>query len=75
MLIQYYASDAEDKRIESLLENYEIKEWFNPEENFYVMDTDDERIPTMLCLLDIEVYLVDTKQTWQEYAFGANKEP
>ena len=75
MLIQYYATDSEDSKIEKLLKDYPIKEWFNPEDGFYVMDTDDERIPTILALLGIEVYLVDTKETWLSHAFESNKTP
>lgn len=70
MLIEYYATDIEDKKLEKSLEHFDIKEWFNPEEGYYVIETDDERIATVFALLNIEWYeVVDTNKSWHEYAF------
>jgi hypothetical protein len=57
MLLEYYATDSEDLEIERILKNKNIIEWFNPEEDYYVMETDDETVVTILCLLGIEVFI------------------
>lgn len=61
MLIEYYATDQEDQHIERVLENFTILNWFNPEDGYYVLETEDERVLTLLSLLNIELYVSGTK--------------
>ena len=70
MLIEYYASDYEDRKIDLALKDFDIKDWYNPEEGYYVISTQDSRIVTILSLLNIELYITETDETWHEYAFG-----
>jgi hypothetical protein len=56
MIIEYYATDEQDRRIERALDAYDIKNWFNPEDGYYVLETNDDRVITTLSLLGIEVY-------------------
>jgi len=58
MIIEYCATDEQDGQIEVLLKGYEILEWFNPEDEYYVLETLDVRVLTILCLFDIEIYVV-----------------
>jgi len=58
MIIEYCATDEQDGQIEVLLKGYEILEWFNPEDEYYVLETLDARVLTILCLFDIEIYVV-----------------
>ena len=58
MIIEYCAADEQDGQIEVLLKGYEILEWFNPEDEYYVLETLDARVLTILCLFDIEMYVV-----------------
>lgn len=57
MLIEYYASDLEDTKLEHALSAYFIKEWFNPEDGYYVIETDDDRVITTMSLMGIELYI------------------
>jgi hypothetical protein len=61
MLIEYYASDYEDTQIEKALEKFEILEWFNPEDEYYVLETNDERVVTVLSLLGIELWITSER--------------
>ena len=71
MLIEYYATEYEDRQIERALEHFDIVNWFNPEEGYYVIESYDPRIATVFALLNIEWYeVVDTDKSWHEYAFG-----
>lgn len=71
MLIEYYATDREDDEIEKRLQHFHIKEWFNPEDGYFVLDTDDPRVATVFALLGIEWYeVVNTEKSWHEHAFG-----
>jgi hypothetical protein len=56
MIIEYYATDEQDRRIERALDAYDIVNWFNPEDGYYVLETNDDRVITTLSLLGIEVY-------------------
>ncbi len=58
MIIEYCATDEQDGQIEVLLKGYEILEWFNPEDEYYVLETLDVRVLTILCLFDIDIYVV-----------------
>lgn len=57
MLIEYYATDYEDTQIEKALAKFEILEWFNPEDEYYVLETNDDRVVTVLHLLGIELWI------------------
>ena len=73
MLIEYYANEWQDRKITHALEHFHIDEWFNPEEDYYVLETQDPRVATVFALFGIEWYeVVDTNVGWQEYAFGDN---
>jgi hypothetical protein len=61
MLIEYYATDYEDTQIEKALEKFEILEWFNPEDEYYVLETNDERVVTVLSLLGIELWITSER--------------
>lgn len=54
MLIEYTATAEQDRRIESALKCCHISNWFNPEDDYYVMETDDPRVPTILALMGID---------------------
>jgi hypothetical protein len=56
MIIEYYATDEQDRRIERALDAYDIENWFNPSDGYYVLETIDDRVITTLSLLGIEVY-------------------
>lgn len=68
MLIEYYATDDEDLRIERALAKFKIDEWFNPEEAYYVLETQDSRVITVLHLLGIELYITDHNNDKQDRA-------
>jgi hypothetical protein len=55
MLIEYYANDLEDAKIEDILQHFHIEHWYNPEDEYFVIKTNDERIVTILTLLGIEI--------------------
>jgi hypothetical protein len=57
MLIEYYATDAEDTRLEKMLSKYKIDEWFNPEDDYYILETQDPQVVTIMSLLGIELYV------------------
>ena len=61
MLIEYYATDYEDTQIEKALEKFKILEWFNPEDGYYVLETNDERVVTVLALLGIELWIASER--------------
>ena len=75
MLIEYYANDYEDRKIDEALKDFDIKDFYNPEEGYYVISTEDSRIVTILSLLGIELYITETEKTWHEYAFDTNNIP
>lgn len=60
MLIEYYATDNEDRKITKALSNFQIEEWFNPEDDYYVLETHDSKVITILSLFGIEVYITDS---------------
>ena len=72
MLIEYYATDEEDKALERAIEHLHIDNAFNPEEGYYVIDTRDERVLTVMSLLNVEMYVTDTDKNWHQYAYGAD---
>jgi hypothetical protein len=62
MLIEYYATDLEDRTITKALEKFNILEWFNPEESYYVLETDDERVVTILTMCGADVYISESSR-------------
>ena len=62
MLLEYCASDTQDRLIERALKNIVIDEWFNPSDDYYVLETQDDRAVTILALLGIEVVLHPAEQ-------------
>ena len=56
MIVEYYATDHQDQQLELALEKYHIINWFNPEDDYYVLETDDDRVITTMTLLGIELY-------------------
>lgn len=62
MLIEYTATDAEDRIIERALSYYHISNWFNPEEDYYVLETEDDRVVTTLALLNID-FVISSKDS------------
>lgn len=75
MLIEYYATEREDRQIELNLKTLHIENWFNPEDQYYVIDTQDTRVITILCLMGIECWVTETDLSWHEHAFGPNNKP
>lgn len=71
MLIEYYATEHEDRQIDRALEHLHIDNAFNPEEGYYVIDTRDERVLTVMSLMGVEMYVTDTDKNWHQHAFGA----
>lgn len=59
MLIEYYATLEEDRALERALQHFEIKEWFNPEDTYYVLETDDTTVITIMAVFGIEAYITD----------------
>jgi len=59
MLIEYYATNEEDDKIFEWIDKLGIKytEAFNPEDYYFVLETDDDRIITIMGLLGIEMYI------------------
>jgi hypothetical protein len=61
MIIAYTATDAEDTRLERAFEHLHISNWFNPEENYYVLETEDSRVTTILAIFGIDFVVSDTE--------------
>lgn len=61
MIIEYYATDDEDTMLERVLEKYKIINWFNPEDGYYVLETDDPKVVTVMSLVGIELYISGEK--------------
>lgn len=63
MLIEYYATKQEDDKLFDWMEKLDIKwtEAFNPEDYYYVLETDDTRVVTMMTLLNMEIYVSGEK--------------
>ena len=59
MLIEYYATPEEDDKLFEWIDKLNIKytEAFNPEDYYYVIECDDDRIVTVMTLLDMEIYI------------------
>ncbi len=57
MIVEYYATEEQDEQMSVLLKGYDIIEWFNPEDDYYVLETHDARVLTIMCLFDIEIYI------------------
>ena len=70
MIIEYYATELEDRAIDRAIAHLHIDNAFNPEEGYYVIDTRDERVLTLMSLLNVEMYVTDTDKNWHQYAFG-----
>lgn len=62
MIIEYYADDVEDQRLEQALAHYHIKEWFNPEDTYFILETEDPRVITTMTLLGIELFISDSER-------------
>jgi hypothetical protein len=58
MLIEYYATNQEDDTLFEWMEKLNIKytEAFNPEDYYFVLETEDDRIFTVMGMLGIEMY-------------------
>jgi hypothetical protein len=57
MLIEYYATEAEDRQLEQMIKSDAILEWFNPECGYYILETDDPQVLTIMHLMGLEVYV------------------
>lgn len=55
MIIEYFADPEDDRHLEKVLTHYKITNWFNPDEGYYVIETDDDRVVTVLHLLGLEL--------------------
>lgn len=64
-IIGYWADDSTDKRIEQLIEH--DGEWFNPSEDYYVMENPSERTLLILALMGVEIEFIKGAKTWHEY--------
>lgn len=73
MLIEYYATELEDRAIERAIQYLHIDNAFNPEEGYYVIDTKDPRVLTVLSLMGVEMYVTDTLKGWHEHAFNTKE--
>lgn len=71
MLIEYCADDEEFDKLTPWLKNCEIINWCNPEEGYFIIETQDHRVTTMLGLMGIEFYVINTDLSWREYSSGA----
>ena len=69
MLIEYYATEAEDDVLEARLKNFHISNAFNPEDGYFVLETDDPRVLTLMSLMGIEMYVTDTEQGWLKHQY------
>jgi hypothetical protein len=63
MIIEYYATDEQDAVLERWLKGYKILEWFNPEDDYYVLETEEEAVITVLGIVGIEFYMSDQKNS------------
>ena len=68
MLIEYYATKSEDVAIDRAIEHLVIDNAFNPEDCYYVLETKDDRV---LTIMGIELYVTDNDKDWFQHAFGA----
>jgi hypothetical protein len=59
MLIEYYATDLEDRQLEKALDKFDILEWFNPEDGYFVLETNDQRVVTIMALFNLELYITE----------------
>lgn len=71
MLIEYYATKSEDAAIDRAIEHLVIDNAFNPEDCYYVLETKDDRVLTIMSLMGIELYVTDNDKDWFQHAFGA----
>ncbi len=72
MLIEYYATWEEDDVLEERIKHFHIQNAFNPEEGYFVLETDDERVLTVMRLMGIEMYVTDTQKSWLKHQFGTD---
>jgi arsenate reductase-like glutaredoxin family protein len=63
VIIEYYATEQEDDKLFKLIQKFDIhiKEAFNPEDYYYVLETDDDRIVSIMTLLNIEMFIAGEK--------------
>lgn len=63
MIIEYVATNQEDDCLFEWMERMNVKwtEAFNPEDNYFILETEDERVPTIMLFLGMEVYIQGEK--------------
>lgn len=61
MLVEYYAYEEEDKALFKALENFNIINAFNPEDGYYILETDDERVITIMSLFNLELWVSNSE--------------
>jgi hypothetical protein len=63
-IITYWANTVQDANIERMTKH--TGQWFNPEEDYYVMEDPSNETLTVLSLLGIEFDIIKGKKNWQE---------
>jgi len=64
-LIAYWATEQQDKQIDSVVKHK--GNWFNPEEDYYVMEDPSESTLMLLALLGVEIEFIKGAKKWHEY--------
>lgn len=62
MLIEYHATPRQDDLLERIFEKIHISEWFNPSENYYVIETDDDEVIEILASMNIRYSITKNTQ-------------
>lgn len=60
MLIEYRATPRQDGLLEKAFAPYFIMEWFNPSEDYYVLETEDPRVVQTLNLMNIVYQITES---------------
>lgn len=64
MLIEYYTTLQQDDVLFEWMKNKDVK-WtnaFNPEDDYFVLETDDKRVPTIMTLMGMHIYCISVAQ-------------
>jgi hypothetical protein len=64
-IITYYASEQEDEQITKLTDHQ--GGWYNPSEDYYVMEDPSERTLLILHLLGVELDWIKGEKSWHAY--------
>lgn len=64
-IIGYSATEEQDQHIERLTKHE--GNWFNPEEDYYVMEDPSEKTLLILALLGIEIEWIKGGKPWHDY--------